>query len=648
MTNEGVTLLKSPERICAHRNRTRSSGRTSRGPKAELATVLNSSKLLLLLDEAVAKQNVGVFVLLVANGANVAHTSPMFDGEAVEDIVRSRASLNERYYAMALFLDFVYFCHQEPVDAVWIDASGTLGGHVEPGGGEIRNVLAFLADWKRPWKLPLDLKSQHRRIHLFSNNGAIILALFLLLESVEARGPSLQLTTAFLGAFAPPGIVPGYRELFYRNPSYRKDASTELETLVRSNHSDSTEEYNSKTMTFERGGWMQRARLHGHRRLRRYRSARTPHLPRTLDENYYPGLGKSDFSYRNTDQVVTKEPWRRARVSTSSAFKDGSYYAGELILVVSQLWVWKVHGTVISAYPISDGSFGYTFDSDTKRWRPHHDHEEPAELCIARMLRKHVQAFELSRTIQGCKTRPLLDIFESYVVLIVSEVDRYTKYTRSSEFNLETERRLLHDVTDVQEELVMITSVLNQQSDVLHSVAESLNRPDANEDAKDEIELSIQMLGAYQSRIKKIQSDAERIEKSVKDMLELKRAHASVTDAHHSLLLSTAVMGFTVVTIIFAPLAFLTALFALKLDSFGALYVNAADGSRIDGVYDGGKLGGILVSGVVLTFIIPGLAVLAALWMLEKQARIIETQTVRPGPKMPPTDTKVSLETSKV
>jgi hypothetical protein len=452
-------------------------------------------------------------------------------------------------------------------------------------------------------------------------------AVFLLSEIVGAAGPSFLLTNSFLATFSPPGIMSGYWELFHRHPSYRTDALSGLETLVvsladlaphfvsdfiwfpclaldavdrwsrqRSHGAELTEEYNGKTMTFEGGGWTQKAGLRGPLAYRRYRSAREPHLPRTLDEDYYPGLGASDFLHRNMDQVVTKEPWRRARMSISQSLEDESFdEGGQLILLIPQLWIWKAQTTVISAYSMSDGSYGYEY-SNAKCHRPWDGPFVSAQLCIARMLRRHVQGFELTRTIQGRKTRPVLDIYENYVVLIVSEVDRYTKFTKSSEFSLETERRLLHDVSDVQEELVMITGVLDRQSDVMHSFVESFKNPDsdANKDAKDEIIKAIQMLGSYKARISKIQFDAERVEKSVKDMLELKRAHASITDAHHSLLLSTAVMGFTVVTIIFAPLAFLTALFALKLDSFVSLYAKEADGSRMDGVYDSGKLGGIL------------------------------------------------------
>jgi Mg2+ and Co2+ transporter CorA len=86
----------------------------------------------------------------------------------------------------------------------------------------------------------------------------------------------------------------------------------------------------------------------------------------------------------------------------------------------------------------------------------------------------------------------------------------------------------------------------------------------------------------------KIDGDAERVQKAVQDKLDLKRTYASVKDAHSSLLLSTAVIGFTVVTIVFAPLAFLTALFALNIDGFDLLQLKGRDG-----VYSSGKMSAI-------------------------------------------------------
>ena len=63
----------------------------------------------------------------------------------------------------------------------------------------------------------------------------------------------------------------------------------------------------------------------------------------------------------------------------------------------------------------------------------------------------------------------------------------------------------------------------------------------------------------------KIDRDAERIEKNNQDQLNLKRTYASIGDTRASVILGTAVVGFTIITVIFTPLAFMTSLFALPI-----------------------------------------------------------------------------------
>lgn len=72
-------------------------------------------------------------------------------------------------------------------------------------------------------------------------------------------------------------------------------------------------------------------------------------------------------------------------------------------------------------------------------------------------------------------------------------------------------------------------------------------------------------LDSYVRLTNKIGADAARIEKNIQDELNLKHTFTTMEDARTSLLLGIADIGFTVVTIIFAPLAFMTAPFALPI-----------------------------------------------------------------------------------
>jgi hypothetical protein len=60
------------------------------------------------------------------------------------------------------------------------------------------------------------------------------------------------------------------------------------------------------------------------------------HVQRTLDESYYLGLDSEQLGRRNYDQVINQKK-----------FKPKS----KNILLVSQLWLWKIGNVVITAFP---------------------------------------------------------------------------------------------------------------------------------------------------------------------------------------------------------------------------------------------------------------------------------------------------------
>lgn len=192
---------------------------------------------------------------------------------------------------------------------------------------------------------------------------------------------------------------------------------------------------------------------------------------------------------------------------------------------------------------------------------------------------------------------PTLDIFERSVGRIVQEVDAYIDPKNLSRPNIEKEHDFMFRTADMREELFMIQHILEQQFEIVDSIIEDFENKDpeikelispysdlparkTEDDARDRLILqdknnwervkdSRSTINRYQKRAKKIDADAERLEKRIQDQLNLKRTHVSISDAHTGLLLSTAVIGFTVITVItviFAPLAFMTALFALPID----------------------------------------------------------------------------------
>jgi hypothetical protein len=206
------------------------------------------------------------------------------------------------------------------------------------------------------------------------------------------------------------------------------------------------------------------------------------------------------------------------------------------------------------------------------------------------IIASHIESFGKESHVGGHRFLPALDIFENEVVAALSDVDKYIDETKPSSVDYKKERNFLHVLSDIRSELVMVLYVLEQQKKVLKDLIDEKNIDEDLYPDWARVRRAESSLAQYEGRIKKIDGDTERIEKAVNDMLNLKRTYASIKDTHSSLLLSTAVIGFTVITIVFAPLAFLTALFALKIDGFEKLHVN---GSDPDSAYKSSYMGGI-------------------------------------------------------
>jgi hypothetical protein len=305
---------------------------------------------------------------------------------------------------------------------------------------------------------------------------------------------------------------------------------------------------------------------------------------------YYTGLSADDLVKRNADQVVSRK-FRNSKMPDERV----------PILMVPQLWLWSVPGFMITAYSRTGDSAVYEPQNDRDGERRDREGNLIAptlyrHLQLGLIIASHIESFGKESHVGGKRFLPALDIFENEVVAALSDVDKYIDETKPSSVDYKKERNFLHVLSDIRSELVMVLYVLEQQKKVLKDLIDdkyiTVDRYIDEDLCPDwaRVRRAESSLAQYEGRIKKIDGDTERIEKAVNDMLNLKRTYASIKDTHSSLLLSTAVIGFTVITIVFAPLAFLTALFALKIDGFEKLHVN---GSDPDSAYKSSYMGGI-------------------------------------------------------
>lgn len=242
------------------------------------------------------------------------------------------------------------------------------------------------------------------------------------------------------------------------------------------------------------------------------------------------------------------------------------------ILTVSQLWLWRSGEDILTAYSEEESE---SFEDIVKETRTLNSPEHSI-FQAGHIIAHHLQKFNKPQA--GGKFPSPLDIFEVSVVRILSDVEAYTDPNKQLlPEDIEKERGFIHRIADVREELVMIREILDQQKEILRDFIQDVERQEldaildgapTNSDFRSWVGLksSAEDIDLFQKRVAKIDRDAERIENLIQNQLNVKRTYASIRDARTGLILSAAVIGFTVITIIFAPLAFMTSLFALPLE----------------------------------------------------------------------------------
>ncbi|KAI1353015.1 hypothetical protein F5Y01DRAFT_73454 [Xylaria sp. FL0043] len=391
---------------------------------------------------------------------------------------------------------------------------------------------------------------------------------------------------------------------------------------------------------------------------------------RTLDEAYFPSLSTSVLNTRNKSQVVSREHISEKCAETRD--REPTNDDTEPILVVSQLWLWRCDRFILTAFSenmLEDGPNEHVFECllDARDFLEYADWHPGIQTGL--FLAYHIASF--GKPQMRDKFPAPLDIFEASAARVLADVNEYMDPTVSSQPDMKKEQGFMFRIADIREELAMIQEVLGQQLEILQKYIEDFEKHDPDwrcwhaqpltgaEDQKklqrkamknwEKVEDSKSTLEKYQKRVRKIDGDAERVEKRMQDQLNLKRTYASIDDARSSirlgiagLILSTAVIGFTVVTIIFAPLAFVTALFALPIDSLirNQIQFNGAggssdaeDGSQTTSVYTTRYVGTWFAVAEIVSLGVTILFVAICLWFVRGSESFAALQALDAGPK---------------
>lgn len=289
----------------------------------------------------------------------------------------------------------------------------------------------------------------------------------------------------------------------------------------------------------------------------------------TLDEYCNPDLDPEDLTKRNDDQVVARSIMRSQRAPNSKENKDS--YSGPL-LMVPQVWIWKFGGHVVtSGAPEDRGTWAML--------RPDTDDQIPHDEQIGIILSACIDS--LVKPVPGL-WQPLLTIFARSIAVTSEDVTKYLDNDEMSNIEIEAEKQFLHEIEDIREEISMIQTVLLEQEEVWREFAFStwpdywptgpegkFKVPrDKENDRWKLIQRPQQQLPKFKRRLKKLDDDAERVQRSIELKLDLKQKHASLQLARSGSIMSAAVFGFTIITVIFTPLSFIVGLLALPVDKF--------------------------------------------------------------------------------
>ena len=332
---------------------------------------------------------------------------------------------------------------------------------------------------------------------------------------------------------------------------------------------------------------------------------------RTLDEAYYPALDEDHLWKRNRDQVIQNHQSR----------ENGELRSNDAvlpILLVPQLWLWKVENVLISAYAkIGRQNLLTRPNAKTLDLRS----AASIDLKMAVILQAFINDFgrRYEDASLGISFLSTLDLFETALVATLSDVRDYITNRESQQINTREESRFIESISDIQNELDMIQSIIKQQKDVVNDFCNEKKRGVQEQEQDRErrsrsrniqqerkkqkvtftkaeseasqleekhmkdldicrrvvrvLEQASERLNKYTKRIEKINRDADRVSKTMDDMLNLSRtdasvqlAESSIKEARHSILIGLAALAFAVVTITFTPLSFVTSLLALPID----------------------------------------------------------------------------------
>lgn len=303
------------------------------------------------------------------------------------------------------------------------------------------------------------------------------------------------------------------------------------------------------------------------------------HFPLSLDEYCNPALERGVLDDRNNDQVLLR--YQLSKNEKVGSVRDRLVPSDAKLITVHQAWLWKIDDRIITAFPqhvadelIAFMAQGVAFEN------------ADSKVDIALLMAVLINTWDHPVAMRG-SSEHIFNIFQKSITSLLEEVKGYLASDSVETLNMNEERRYYHEITDIREELSMIRSVLFEQEKVWTQFmrktwprnwredgvfVDPLDGPREHQAMGLDLGLSLtrpqEQFERWKKEIVRLEEAADRVEKLISINLDLKQKHASMKEAHSTAIMSAAVFGFTLITIIFTPLSFIISLLALPVDRF--------------------------------------------------------------------------------
>lgn len=339
------------------------------------------------------------------------------------------------------------------------------------------------------------------------------------------------------------------------------------------------------------------------------------HVRRTLDQFFYPNI---DTCIRDLDQVVYR--YQTVEQGREKCWKDPK------IFMVDQLWMWILGSNlVVTSFPqrweqpkndplnVLDGIIEDINSKTREPVRSVHDLAITITSRCSGVFDRHrmgdeeYQFLDMFEASIGTATDRETVLFKEFNTASFQASDwlkshrRISRSTWTSEFNMEDdpfedrytqplfvdklldigqETDLLAETKDIRDELNMISTVLQHQQHVLADFQDVISeifygQHRSQHEIKKRFKEQQRTIDMHLKDINRMDKQAERIYASITDLLDLKQKHANAFEARFARDQAAGttrqgkiIMVFTIVTVVFLPLSFITSFFSVDIAQF--------------------------------------------------------------------------------